>query len=904
MSLALAALRGARQHGSSSLVFVSGPSGIGKTALLSEICRQAVAMKFRVASSKCDAIEQVWPGAPVIAMLRGGRDPLVTAAQYEDITRMISEPLVLAERIAARLEEAAMTGALLIAIDDLQWADRVSRFTLRMLISRLTGLPTVWALASRDASPGDFGPDLAGDAGLRVEHIRLPPLSAADLAAIAQDRLGRAPDERTCQFLDAAGGNPFLATQVIDGLARSAALGEPETVPAEFTAAVARRVAALTGASRDLVQLLAVAGRPLPMRDAVALMADTDDPGRARAAADAVESGLINTSGDILTFRHDLVREAVYAGLPRVRGRQLHRMFAEYNLTQAGDPLIAASHARAAATPGDLASARILISAAETLAPISSDNAGDLAALAFRTAHPAQPGWLELSLRCLSVLRRTQRAAEAIAVADQILARSDDGNVIGQVETEAARALWLSGRISELQARAERVLKTTGLDESVTAQLRAARALASTRLSAGDEAAQEAASALAYARGTGDGEALALALQAAGEAATNQARHQAALRHFRELRSHTGTSWLAEEITALQFLDRYDHAQALLNQARADSRSGTQAMSPALTYAQAWQDFTLGRLDDADAGARTLIELGQQLGNGMYTLDAIVIRVAVCLLRGETDAAAAQLRRADDLSGADDGIRRVGLAVANGWLAAARGGFEQALGALRPVVEGASQSRSYWPLWPCWNGLFFEFATLAGDQDFCAACVDIAEMAATRNPGVASLEGIALNVRGRSRKDLDIIAQSADVLAWSPRPVLRAFGADSYGRALLTAGQRSDGLAWLDRAWDEYHQMGAWASRAEVQHAMREAGARKPKWSAATGKPAAGWPSLTEAERRVATLIGSGHTNKSAAAELGVSVNTVGTHLRAVFGKLGIQSRVQLANELHKAELD
>jgi DNA-binding CsgD family transcriptional regulator/tetratricopeptide (TPR) repeat protein len=903
MSLALAALRGARQHGSSSVVFVSGPSGIGKTALLSEICRQAVAMKFRVASSKCDPIEQVWPGAPVIAMLRGGRDPLATAAEYEDITQLISEPLVLAERIAARLEESAMTGALLIGIDDLQWADRVSRFVLRMLLSRLTGLPAVWVLASRDASPGDLGPDLAGHAGLRVEHIRLPPLAATDLAVIAHDRLGHAPDERTRQFLDAAGGNPFLATQIIDGLAHPADLGEPETVPVEFTAAVARRVAALTGSSRDLLDLLAVAGRPLQMRDAAALMTDTDDPGRARAAADAVESGLINASGDILSFRHDLVREAVYACVPRARGLQLHRMFAEYNLTPPGDPLIAAWHARAAATPGDLAGARILISAAETLAPISSDDAGDLAALAFRMTHPAQPEWLELSLRCLSVLRRTQRAAEAIAVADQILARSEDGNVIGQVETEAARALWLSGRISELDSRAERVLKITGLDASVTAQLRAARALAGTRLSAGDKATQDAAAALEYARETDNPEALALALQAAGEAATNQARHQAALRHFRELRSHTGLSWLAEEITALQFLDRYDHAQALLNQARADSRSATQAMLPALNYAQAWQDFTLGRLDDADAGAQTLIELGQQLGNGIYTLDAIVIRVAVSLLRGDTEIAAAQLRRANGLSGADDSVRRVGLAVANGWLAAARGSIEQALGALRPVVEGARQSRSYWPLWPCWNGLFFEFATLAGDQEFCAACVDIAEITAARNPGVASFEGIALNVRGRSLKDLDIIAQSAEVLGRSPRPVLRAFGADSYGRALLTAGRRSDGLAWLDRAWDEYHQMGAWASRADVQHAMREAGARKPKWSAATRKPATGWPSLTEAERRVATLIGSGHTNKSAAAELGVSVNTVGTHLRAVFGKLGIQSRVQLANELHKEEL-
>ncbi len=59
---------------------------------------------------------------------------------------------------------------------------------------------------------------------------------------------------------------------------------------------------------------------------------------------------------------------------------------------------------------------------------------------------------------------------------------------------------------------------------------------------------------------------------------------------------------------------------------------------------------------------------------------------------------------------------------------------------------------------------------------------------------------------------------------------------------------------------------------------------------------------LTDGERRVATLIGSGHTNKSAASELGVSVSTIATHLRSVFTKLGIQSRVQLANEIHKRD--
>jgi len=103
--------------------------------------------------------------------------------------------------------------------------------------------------------------------------------------------------------------------------------------------------------------------------------------------------------------------------------------------------------------------------------------------------------------------------------------------------------------------------------------------------------------------------------------------------------------------------------------------------------------------------------------------------------------------------------------------------------------------------------------------------------------GEARGKGIALNLRGRSTKDLDVIAESAEVLARSPRPVLRAFGAEAYGRTLLAAGSRRDGVAWLDRAWDEYLRMGAWALRADVQRAMRDAGARKPKWTGVHPRP-------------------------------------------------------------------
>jgi DNA-binding CsgD family transcriptional regulator len=892
---ALLALRGAFQYGTSASVLISGPTGIGKTALLAEICEQATRMKIRVGWSKCDPIEQVWPGAPVIAALRAGRDPLTTTAEYKQIVGVVGEPLLLADRIASCLEELALIQPLLIAIDDLQWADRVSRFLLRSLVSRLVGLPVVWMFASRDDA---IGIDLADYDIVRHEYLQLAPLATQDLAAMARDRLGRVPDERTRRYLDATGGNPFLATQIIDSLARSAAVGEPDGVAGEFAAAMARQLADLSNSARELVELVAAAGRPLPVGDAFELMPGAGSRGSADGLAVAVESGLITVAAEALTFRHELVRETIYATLAGNRARQLHARLADYHLSVLGEPLVAASHARAAATTGDLASALILISTAETLAHTTADDAGELAALAYATVRPAQPEWLDLSRRCLSVLCGAQHAAQAIMIADQILARVDDANLAAQVETEAARALWLSGRAHDLTSRIERTLRSRDLDSPVTVRLRAAYALARTRTLPGESAANEAARAVEQARDSGDAEALTLAVQAAGEAARNQGRHREALGHFRELCTLTGAPYLAEEITALQFLDRYDHAQALLDQARASCATSTEALLPGIACAQMWQDFNLGHLEIADAGARTLIELGRQLGASLYLLDAIIIRTAVALLRGETEIATAQLRLADTLTDADEAIRNPGIAVMRGWLAASRGDLAAARDTLRPVLQGAQQARSYWPLWPCWNALFYQIGTATDDDTFTASCLDVAEANGARNPGVASFEGVALNLRGLSKKDLEILAEAAGVLDRSPRPVLRAVGAESYGRALLAADRHSEALTQLDRAWDEYHQMGARAFRSEVQRAMRQAGVRRAKWSTAAAAPTTGWASLTEAERRVATLISDGYTNKATASALGVSINTVGTHLRAIFAKLGVQSRVQLANRL------
>ena len=128
-------------------------------------------------------------------------------------------------------------------------------------------------------------------------------------------------------------------------------------------------------------------------------------------------------------------------------------------------------------------------------------------------------------------------------------------------------------------------------------------------------------------------------------------------------------------------------------------------------------------------------------------------------------------------------------------------------------------------------------------------------------------------------------------------------GAESYGLMLVHAGQRQIGLGSLDEAWDDYDHMGAVARLAAVQRVMRQAGARRAKWS--TNNVRSAVKPLTEAERRVVYLIADGHTDKSAAKALGISVNTVGTHMRSAYTKLGVQSRVQLTNALReRGELD
>jgi predicted ATPase len=138
--------------------------------------------------AKADEVSQITPGAPVLLALRSGARPLLDDAAFQSLAALYDKTLWLVELLEARAQQ----GPVLVVIDDMQWADRLSLFAIRVLYSRLSGSPIVWALSSRDQS-GQSQSDLdtaQAFEGVTVEHLALGPLDEDDVIAIAAGILG------------------------------------------------------------------------------------------------------------------------------------------------------------------------------------------------------------------------------------------------------------------------------------------------------------------------------------------------------------------------------------------------------------------------------------------------------------------------------------------------------------------------------------------------------------------------------------------------------------------------------------------------------------------------------------------------------------------------------------------
>ena len=139
-----------RQHlgGGGEVVLIEGEAGIGKTRFLAEVL--AVRAGVRVVHARADELDGGRPFGSLVDALdcrRSSADPLSA-----EIARLIDEAAPefrIVERLSERLEQLALEEPLLVAVDDLQWADPSTVTALRFATRHLRDVPVTFVVAFR-----------------------------------------------------------------------------------------------------------------------------------------------------------------------------------------------------------------------------------------------------------------------------------------------------------------------------------------------------------------------------------------------------------------------------------------------------------------------------------------------------------------------------------------------------------------------------------------------------------------------------------------------------------------------------------------------------------------------------------------------------------------------------------
>jgi DNA-binding CsgD family transcriptional regulator len=178
-----------------------------------------------------------------------------------------------------------------------------------------------------------------------------------------------------------------------------------------------------------------------------------------------------------------------------------------------------------------------------------------------------------------------------------------------------------------------------------------------------------------------------------------------------------------------------------------------------------------------------------------------------------------------------------------------------------------------------------------GDRDRAAALAGQTQRLALITPGDAGMVAAADHARGLTEQDPAALQRAAGRYTAAPD---RAGALEDAGNAWAGHGNRDRATTLLSQAYALYEELGDADDLARVRSSLRAAGTRLRHWAHAD-RPAFGWDSLTDTERRVADLVAQGLSNRQVADRVYLSTHTIAFHLRHIFWKLGITSRVQLA---------
>ncbi len=624
--------------------------------------------------------------------------------------------------------------------------------------------------------------------------------------------------------------------------------------------------------------------------------------------AEAIRARVLEDDGTVLRFRHDLIREAIYADLPASVLQGLHREAGQRLARSAAPALQVAEHLARGAARGDAAAIGWLTRAAREGAARSPDAAADLLERATALMDPADPGRDRLLAERASSLMVAGRIAEAVAACRMVLGRDHDRSVAGPVRICLGQALLAQGHVHGALRELERAAESPVLTGAESAAALAWASYARLWLGDLDGASAVAEEARVAAVTAGDHFSISVAMATLARVAEFRGRLRDALQIIGEAvrladlsPGRLGHRYPVRVIQGhiLIQLDRLEEARSALSAGRQISEDlGVRWPLPTYQVFLSFERMIAGEWDDAIAELEASLALAEEIGdiysrgyaNGVLSLISFHRND---LSRSQHAATAA----ARDLADWSPGYRTSWAPWPQALILEADGEPGQALASLAGIWDKCASSGLALE-YPAIGADLVRLSLAAGDiaraRDVSAA---VTEMASGND--VPWMTGAALRCRGLIENDAEILQAAAAAYARGSRPLGHALACEDAGAAFARHGQLDRARPLLDQALEIYERLDATRDLARAEAVLREAGIRRGR-RGSRRRPQIGWDSLTPAERTIASLVAEGLSNPQIGQRLFISGRTVQTHLAHVFAKLDITARAQLAAEVSR----
>lgn len=900
----------ALSEGSASVTVLQGPPGLGKTRLLQQATLAARRAGVRFGIGAAQETERLVPMAALLEALFGSAEPLLDRDSLAGLSAVHEQRYWLLQELQSLLERASLASPMVICLDDLQWADPGTVAAVRALPERLAQSPIAWFFACRTGEASvELRSAFESLGQLGGEMVSLQEIDRDAVAALMGEMLGATPSKDLVSLARGANGSPFLVVELVAGLLEERLLevagGRAELLsaglPRRLQDSMRQRLGRLSLAARRLVTVAAVMGRRSAF-ECLVLMMESSPSELLVPLEELLACNVLVQRGDELEFRHDLIREAVLETLPVAARHALQRQSADVLLASGAPPVEVALQVAASSKPGDQRAIGILREAADQLRASDPDAAASLSRRAFELARSSDPLRGQLAAETAIALHAAGRVAEGQAFADEAL------RDILPAEDEAKVLLSLAGMLSLApDVRGSMGAHALALPD-ISAEVRARHlaALAHNRIAAGRMA--EAREVLDIAREVVDehGDATArftLEMARAAFEYTNgrfAAAQEILLAGMRqrhgtqdEARVRLSEQWRSEVLVALD-----DESEAL----RVSVESLVNAQRDRQAWAVRWfessrgrQLFQFGHLHDAAASLKGLLAFDPD-SDGVSVVDVagLVALSRVATHIGDIGLMVQTGKLVQPILGASE----PNLQRHAAWLLAmqlmANSDAEAARATLLHVAS--ADGEGVMPVYPVDVAdppQLVRIAMAAGDKEMAAITTAVADDRAHANPRVPALLGIAAHARGLLLGDASELDTAVRFLEQSARPLAMTSAVEDRGRLAVAAGDRRIAVESFHRALASFSALGATWDAARVRSRLRGLGVRTRVQS--SRQPQSAWAGLTESELAVIRLVARGLTNREVAERLFVSPHTVGQHLRHVFAKLGITSRVELA---------